>query len=109
MYLANRETHQSPQPYISNKFLAIPTQIRPLQPIRQWLENLEINTPELARSICQMIPAQCPFARDIQIAGRTLIRIPPLCKLNPLYEELICLRFRALCYLVEECGEDVSI
>jgi hypothetical protein len=31
-----------------------------------------------------------------------------LCKLNPLYEQLVGLRFRALSYLADDCGEDVS-
>jgi hypothetical protein len=101
MYLTNKENPQQKQPQI------LTTKIYPLQPVRKWLDNLEINTPELARLICRVIPAQCPFARDIQVGGRTIVSIPPLCKLNPLYEELVCLRFRALCYLAEECGEDV--
>ncbi|MHC5727587.1 MAG: Mo-dependent nitrogenase C-terminal domain-containing protein, partial [Nostoc sp.] len=32
----------------------------------------------------------------------------PMCKLNPLYNELVYLRFRALCYLVDQCGEDIQ-
>jgi hypothetical protein len=55
-----------------------------------------------------MIPTQCPFERDISLFGRTILSIPPLCKLNPLYEEVIGLRFRALCYLADDCGEDVG-
>ncbi|MEA5593145.1 Mo-dependent nitrogenase C-terminal domain-containing protein [Rivularia sp. UHCC 0363] len=78
-----------------------------LNPIRHWLNKLEINNVALAHFICKMIPVQCPFERDICLFGRNLIHIPPLCKLNPLYEELTVLRFRALCYLADECGEDV--
>ncbi|MBE9017387.1 hypothetical protein IQ272_14835 [Chroococcidiopsidales cyanobacterium LEGE 13417] len=33
----------------------------------------------------------------------------PLCKLNPLYEQVVALRFKALTYLVDECGEDLSL
>ena len=79
-----------------------------LYPIREWLNNLEINNVALAHFICRMIPTQCPFERDICLFGRTIFSIPPLCKLNPLYEELIGLRFRALCYLADDCGEDVG-
>lgn len=79
-----------------------------LYPIRQWLNNLEINNVELAHFICRMIPTQCPFERDICLFGRTILHIPPLCKLNPVYEELTVLRFRALSYLADECGEDVG-
>ena len=79
-----------------------------LYPIRQWLNNFEINNVALAHFICRMIPTQCPFERDINLFGRTIFSIPPLCKLNPLYEELIGLRFRALCYLADDCGEDVG-
>jgi Mo-dependent nitrogenase C-terminus len=76
--------------------------------LRQWLNKIQINEPTLAIRLCKMIPAQCPFERKISIFGRTLINIPPLCKLNPLYNELVALRFRAICYLADECGEDVS-
>ncbi len=79
-----------------------------LYPIRQWLNNLEIQDIALAHFICRMIPTQCPFERDISLFGRTIVSIPPLCKLNPLYEELIGLRFRALCYLADDCEEDIG-
>lgn len=82
--------------------------IIPLKPLRQWLDNFHIQDAKTARWICEKIPARCPFERTITILGHTLLRIPPLCKLNPLYEELVSLRFRALCYLADECGEDVS-
>ena len=79
-----------------------------LLPIRQWLDNWQVENPKLAHRICQLIPAQCPFERDVQIFGRTLFHIPPLCKLNPVYEQVVALRFRALCYLADSCGEDIS-
>lgn len=79
-----------------------------LQPLRQWLNNLEIDSPKLAHRLCQTIPAQCPFERDVKLLGRTLFHIPPMCKLNPLYEEVVGLRFRALCYLADTCGEDIT-
>lgn len=78
-----------------------------LYPLRQWLNHLDIHDPAIAHSICRIIPVQCPFERDINLFGRTLLHIPPLCKLNPLYEEVSSLRFRALCYLADECGEDI--
>lgn len=79
-----------------------------LKPIRQWLDNLEISNAEFAHFICKLIPAQCPFERDITFLGRTILHIPPMCKLNPVYEEVVGLRFRALCYLADVCGEDVT-
>lgn len=78
-----------------------------LLPIRQWLNNVEIRHAMLAHLICRIIPIQCPFERDIYLFNRTLLHIPPLCKLNPLYGEVVGLRFRALCYLAEICGEGV--
>ncbi|MBE9125123.1 MULTISPECIES: Mo-dependent nitrogenase C-terminal domain-containing protein [unclassified Coleofasciculus] len=81
---------------------------QPLKPVRQWLDRLEIHNSKLAHRICQLIPAQCPFEREIKLFGRTLLYIPPMCKLNPLYDEVVALRFRALCYLADECGEDIS-
>ncbi|MDJ0693562.1 Mo-dependent nitrogenase C-terminal domain-containing protein [Mastigocoleus sp. MO_188.B34] len=80
----------------------------PLQPLRQFLDSLNIKNRKFAKLIAKLIPAQCPFERDIVIFGRKIGHIPPLCKLNPLYEELVCLRFRALCYLVDEYGEDIE-
>ncbi|MEC4803571.1 MAG: Mo-dependent nitrogenase C-terminal domain-containing protein [Jaaginema sp. PMC 1079.18] len=79
-----------------------------LSPIRQWLDQIEVKDIKLAHSLCTAIPAQCPFERDIKVFGRTLFHIPPMCKLNPFYEELVMLRFKALCYLADECGEDIS-
>lgn len=79
-----------------------------LFPVRQWLNDLEIGDRILAHRLCQLIPTQCPFERKIKLFGRTIFCIPPLCKLNPLYEEVVALRFRAICYLADQCGEDVS-
>jgi Mo-dependent nitrogenase C-terminus len=79
-----------------------------LAPVRKWLNNLEISNPIVAHRLCKSIPNQCPFERQIDIFGRTILRIPPLCKLNPLYNEVVGLRFRAICYLADVCGEDVS-
>lgn len=83
-------------------------QIDLLKPLRHLLAQMDIRDPELAHRLCQMIPSQCPFERDVKLFGRTLFHIPPLCKLNPLYEDVVALRFRALCYLADECGEDVT-
>lgn len=80
----------------------------PLYPLRNWLNNLEVSDRIFAHRLCRIIPNQCPFERQINFLGRTLLRIPPLCKLNPLYNEVVALRFRAICFLADECGEDVS-
>lgn len=77
-------------------------------PIRRWLDSIQVQHPQLAHRICQLIPAQCPFERTVKLFGRTLFHIPPLCKLNPVYEQVVALRFRALCYLADDCGEDIS-
>ncbi len=79
-----------------------------LQPLRQRLDSIQVGDRKLAHRLCKLIPAQCPFERDVKLFGKTLFHIPPMCKLNPLYEEVVGLRFRALCYLADECGEDVS-
>ena len=78
-------------------------------PIRQWLESLEIRNPQVARSLCKLIPARCPFEREIKFLDRTIVRIPPLCKLNPFYEQIVCIRFKSLTYLADQCGEDVTL
>ncbi|MBD6620313.1 nitrogenase [Komarekiella sp. 'clone 1'] len=83
-------------------------QINALHPLRQWLDGLDIQDPRVARFLCKMIPSQCPFERDVKLFGRKIVHIPPMCKINPLYEQLVGLRFRALSYLADECGEDIS-
>ncbi|NJN23641.1 MAG: nitrogenase, partial [Acaryochloridaceae cyanobacterium RL_2_7] len=37
-----------------------------------------------------------------------IVHIPPMCKINPLYEQLVGLRFRSLSFLADECQEDIS-
>jgi Mo-dependent nitrogenase C-terminus len=93
------ETHQ-PTPNLS---------VAPLRPIRRWLDDIEISDRDMAHILCSVIPSQCPFERTFKLFGRTVLRIPPLCKLNPFYDEVVGLRFRALCYLADVCGEDISI
>lgn len=80
----------------------------PLKPAREWLDQLDVQDPRLARFICKLVPSQCPFERDVTLFGRKIVHIPPMCKLNPLYEQLVGLRFRALSYLADDCGEDVA-
>lgn len=79
-----------------------------LNPLRYWINSVEVKNCQLARSICRLIPGQCPFEREVRCFGHTLIRIPPLCKLNPFYDELISLRLRALSHLAEVSGEEVT-
>jgi tellurite resistance protein len=79
-----------------------------LNPVRQWLDGMDIKDPRVARFICKMIPSQCPFERDIKLFGHKIVHIPSMCKLNPLYEQLVGLRFRSLSYLADDCEEDVS-
>lgn len=97
---SNQQVHQ--------KQIAPHSQVDVLEPLRQRLDSLEIQNRKLAKFIAKMIPAQCPFERDITLFGRKIAHIPPMCKLNPLYDQFVGLRFRALCYLVDQCGEDIG-
>ncbi|MGV0024943.1 Mo-dependent nitrogenase C-terminal domain-containing protein [Phormidesmis priestleyi] len=80
-----------------------------LHPIAQKLEAIEIRNAKMAHFFCRLIPSQCPFERDIRCFGHTLFHIPPMCKLNPFYQQLMELRFKALSYLADICGEDVAV
>lgn len=91
-----------------NRFRFVLSRVDVLKPLRAWLDGIQFTQPQFAHRICQLVPAQCPFERTVTLFGHTLFHIPPLCKLNPLYEEVVGLRFRALCYLADECGEDIS-
>lgn len=79
-----------------------------LKPVKRRIENIPVKNPTRAHRIVSLIPADCPFERDIKVFGRVVGHIPPMCKINPLYEPLVMLRFKALCYLVDECGEDIA-
>jgi tellurite resistance protein len=96
-------------------YAATPLSARPqpqhknvLKPVKDWLDGWEVHDPRVARFVCKMIPPQCPFERDVVLFGHKIVHIPPMCKLNPLYEQLVGMRFRALCYLADDCKEDVS-
>ena len=80
----------------------------PLQPLREWHDQHHVDEPRQARVEFKMIPSQCPFERDVKLFGKKVIHIPPMCKLNPLYEQLVGLRFRALSHLADDLGEDVT-
>lgn len=70
-----------------------------LDRLRRWLDGIGPRHASVARLLVWLIPARCPFERDVVIAGRKILHIPPLCKINPLFEEVAALRFRALCLL----------
>jgi len=89
-------------------FLQFNLNLHPLISIRHWLESIEIHDPKSAGLLCKLIPSRCPFERRIDLFGHTLLSIPALCKLNPLYDQLIDLRFRSLSYLADECGMDIT-
>ncbi|MBA3924402.1 MAG: Mo-dependent nitrogenase C-terminal domain-containing protein [Nostocaceae cyanobacterium] len=76
--------------------------------VYQWFDVIEFHDTKVAQLLCKMIPARCPFKREIKLFDHTLFRIRSLCKLNPLYEQVVGLRFKALSYLADECGEDVA-
>lgn len=78
-----------------------------LRPLRHWLDHLPVQNRRLSHLICRVIPCCCPFERDVVFLGRT-VHIPAMCELNPVYSELVGLRFRALSYLADECEEDVT-
>lgn len=78
-----------------------------LQPLRQWVDQIEVSDRQMAHLICWLIPCECPFERDLHLLGWKL-HIPPMCKLNPLYNEFVYLRFRALSYLADVCQEDIT-
>lgn len=78
-----------------------------LEPVKEWLDHMDIHDSRLANLICKVVPAQCPFERDIVLFGRKIMHIPAMCEINPLYDQLVGLRFRSLSYLADK-GEDIS-
>ena len=72
---------------------------KPLDPLKQWLDDLDPRDERISSFIVQLIPSQCPFERDIILFGRTLVHVPAMCKINPLYQQLVALCFRCLGHL----------
>ena len=93
---------------VGNKLKQKISDAKPLKPVREWLDEFSVEDPHLAKFVCKLVPSQCPFERDVKIFGNKVVHIPPMCKINPLYEQLVGLRFRALTYLADEAGEDVT-
>jgi hypothetical protein len=109
VWLPQHHTSQSSKPVqTSSPNSPQPRKIDVLAPLRKNLDQLQVQNVRFAHFVCKLIPPQCPFERDVKLFGKLLFHIPPMCKLNPLYEEVVALRFRALCYLADECGEDIS-
>ena len=73
-----------------------------LERLRHWLDAQAPSDPAVARLLVTLIPAQCPFERDVMVLGRRIVHIPPMCRINPLYDQLMALRFRCLCLLAGE-------
>ncbi|MBD2294278.1 Mo-dependent nitrogenase C-terminal domain-containing protein [Anabaena sphaerica FACHB-251] len=99
--------HSHPHPNYHPPNYKKPGSFDILNPLRRLVDGIQIKNSRLAHLICRVIPCCCPFERDINLFGRTF-HIPALCKINPLYNEVVALRFRALSYLADECGEDVT-
>jgi Mo-dependent nitrogenase C-terminus len=70
-----------------------------IESIQKRLKSISIDNLLIARLICRLIPSHCPFAREIRLFDRMIVRIPPLCKLNPFYDQLMTWRFQASSYL----------
>lgn len=102
MALLTHSSHLHPAPVLRR-----PTGFDIFRPLRRWIDQIEVQNRVVAHLVCRVIPCCCPFERDISILRWTM-HIPALCELNPVYFELVSLRFRALSYLVDVCGEDVT-
>ncbi|MEI6064569.1 MAG: Mo-dependent nitrogenase C-terminal domain-containing protein, partial [Pseudanabaena sp. ELA748] len=36
-----------------------------LEPVKEWLDHMDIHDSRLANLICKVVPSQCPFERDV--------------------------------------------
>lgn len=71
-----------------------------LNRIKQLLDGVQVRNEAQANLLCNLIPSACPFARTLHM-GKLKLVIPPLCKVNPFYDDLMLLRFKAQCYLAQ--------
>lgn len=97
----SHEHHSQPTSYKESDFDI-------LYPLRRWLDGIQIKNAQLAHLLCLLIPCCCPFERDVVLFGRTLFHVPALCKFNPVYDQVVGIRFRCLSFLADECGEDIT-
>ncbi|WP_017655992.1 Mo-dependent nitrogenase C-terminal domain-containing protein [Fortiea contorta] len=98
---SHEHSNYHPSNYKKSRFFQL------FNPLRQLVDGIQVKHYRFAHLICQTIPCCCPFERNVNLFGRTF-HVPALCKFNPLYDEFVGLRFRALSYLADECGEDVT-
>jgi hypothetical protein len=94
------------QNYLNSLIALKKTHFDLFYPLRRWVNSIEVTNEKFAHFLCNLIPCTCPFERDLTLFGRTF-HLPALCKINPLYQEVVNLRLRALCYLEGDCGEDI--
>ncbi len=73
-----------------------------LERLRGWLDAQAPGDAAVARLLMKLIPAQCPFERDVVLLGRQLVHIPPMGRINPLHEPWMALRFGCLGVLAGE-------
>jgi hypothetical protein len=64
-------------------------QSRLLSWVKRTIDGINVESEQLSRFVVASIPAQCPFARKVSLNGKLLFEIPPLCKLNPAYDEVV--------------------
>ncbi len=80
--------------------------IRPLAPLRTWINEFDVRNVWVAQWICHLIPNTCSAGYDLDLFGQTWLHLPSPCELNPLTEELIDLRFRAADFLYEQANPE---
>ena len=71
------------------------------------LSELKCAIAFLPISFVASFPTAVPLKGDVTVFQHT-IHIPALCKLNPVYDELVNLRLRALIYLTDVCDADIT-
>lgn len=47
-----------------------------LNPVRRWLESIEVHNAKVAQLLCKMIPGRCPFEQEIKFFDYTIFLIP---------------------------------
>ena len=72
---------------------------KPFAPLKQWLDSLDLGDEMIFSFVVQLFPSQCPFERDfIFLVACWSLSFPPMCKIHPLFEQLVALRFRCICH-----------
>ena len=88
--------------------MLLQVQDRWLSFLKTQIDRVQINSSAQAQWICKLLPSSCPFERNFTLFGHSF-HSPALCQLNPLFPQLMLLRYKALTYIASNSAQSSVI